>query len=50
MQEAKEMKLRVLKTYWFKGGFFHWKEYRFNGGDSYTSYRLGPILIRKYDE
>jgi len=44
------MKFQVLTTSWFKGGFFHWKEHRFNGGHSYTSYRLGPILIRMYDE
>jgi hypothetical protein len=44
------MKLRVLKTYWFKGGFFHWNDFKLNGGHSYTSYRLGPILIRMYDE
>ena len=44
------MKLKLLTTSWFKGGFFHWKEHRFNGGDSYTSYRLGPVLIRVYDK
>ena len=42
------------KTSWFKGGFFHWNNFRFNNGFSYTSYRLGPLLIhiraRRFDE
>lgn len=40
--------IRILRTYWFKGGFFHWNVHRFNSGDPYVSYRIGPILIKRY--
>jgi len=39
------MKIRVYKTHWYRGGIFHWGQVRFNSGDVYTSYRLGPLLI-----
>ena len=27
------MKLQINKTHWYRGGIFHWNEFRFNGGD-----------------
>lgn len=42
------MKVTFHITHWCKGGVFHWKDFRFNGGNCYNSYRLGPLLIRKY--
>jgi hypothetical protein len=43
---TREMKIQFHKTSWFKGGFFHWGNLRFNSGDPYTSYRFGPLLIQ----
>jgi hypothetical protein len=35
-------------THYNRGGWFHWKDFRLNGGDCYDSYRIGPLLFRKY--
>ena len=32
----------------FKGDLFYWEVYRFNSGYPYVSYRIGPILIKRY--
>jgi hypothetical protein len=39
------MKVKLLITHWHRGGVFHWGDWKFNGGDSYLSYRLGPLLV-----
>lgn len=31
-------------THPWRGGAFHWNELKFNGGDIYWSFRLGPFL------
>jgi len=33
---------------WFGGGWFHWKSFKFNGGDCFESYRFGSFLLRVY--
>ena len=32
---------------WNKGGWFHWADFRLNGGNSYVSYRVGPFIFRR---
>ena len=44
------MQIKFYCAPWFKGGFFHWGDLRFNSGDPYTSYRLGPLLIQVRNE
>ena len=33
---------------WTGGRVFQWKEFRFNSGNPYNSYRFGPLLIRVF--
>ena len=40
------MKINVYWVPWNKGEFFYWNNTRFNNGDVYTGYRLGPIIVR----
>jgi len=40
------MKVKLHITHWHRGGVFHWGDLRFNSGDPYTSYRIGPLLIQ----
>jgi hypothetical protein len=36
--------------YWFgwKGELFYWKLFRFNSGDPYCDWRIGPVSLRKW--
>lgn len=40
------MTVNIHFTHWWRGGVFHWNDVRFNGGDVYTSYRFGPLLVQ----
>ena len=40
------MNIRFYKAPWFKGEPLQWNSVRFNGGDIYYVYRLGPILLQ----
>ena len=44
------MKISFYRAPWFKGKFFYWSEMRFNNGDVYTGYRIGPLLIQVRNE
>jgi len=39
--------MRRIKWYWHKGSWAFGVINRFNSGNPYTSYRFGPIEIRK---
>lgn len=38
--------MTISFTHPWRGGAFHWHEFKFNGGFIYYSYRFGPILVR----
>jgi len=33
---------------WTKGTLLQWGEYKFNSGNPYKSYRIGPLLVRVF--
>jgi hypothetical protein len=40
--------IQVILTHPWRGGMFFWRDYKFNRGNSYLSYRIGPIIVRNY--
>ena len=44
------MKYDFIKTSWFNGEWLLWNDYFYNAGNSYSAYRLGPIILRIYHE
>lgn len=39
---------QIILTHPWRGGGFFWNDFKFNRGNSYRSYRIGPVLIRRY--
>lgn len=42
-------KIHIVKTTWFTGTPFMWKDFKFNGGQCYNSYRFLCLLILIYE-
>jgi hypothetical protein len=42
----RDMKIKFVKAPWFRGEPLQWNSIRFNGGDVYSVYRFGPILLQ----
>ena len=43
--EDDSIQINIYKSTWFSGTPFQWNNKRFNGGDTYSCYRFGPLLI-----
>jgi hypothetical protein len=41
-------KTEVIFTHPWRGGGFFWRDFRFNRGNSYLAYRIGPVIVREY--
>jgi hypothetical protein len=41
-------RFQLIFTHPWRGGVFFWRDFKFNRGRSYLSYRIGPIILRDF--